>query len=295
MIDKEILKFIPLDKSWIIRLGFLDLINGYDDIKRFLDKQDNLGSDLKALKDVAENWDNKYLNAGESGTLYRFLRFYFWNNKQEKVIEKQGTLKNRDICNNPEIIDYSVERLLKLDNGTSQWASASYLIGKTRKINNAPEKLKLSYKASEYWKKQRRESKLWWVKRDETIKRQASAYINYLITGEMNFEPEHSEDYCFSRAFDLIKSEQGEELWPQLKEHESNRIKEMEEMLKKADLGDEIDSKDHRVVQAVVMKSILDKKEINITNKQAVNKSWPEFWKFISYCINKVKNKDILK
>jgi hypothetical protein len=287
MTDKEILKFIPLDKSWIIRLGFLDLINGSDDIKRFLDKQDNLGSDLKALKDVAENWDNKYLNAGESGTLYRFLRFYFWNSGEEKVIEKQGTLKNRDICDNPEIVDYPVEELLKLDNGTSQWASASYLIGKTGKINNAPEKLKLSYETLEYWKKQRLRGKLWQMKKDNTIKKQALAYINYLITGKMNFEPEHSEDYCFARAFNIVSSEQGEKRWPQLKEHESDRIREMEEMLKKADLGDEIDSKDHRVIQAVVMKQVSESKDIKVRYNKAVNKSWPEFWDFISFCINK--------
>ena len=48
--------YIPLDKSWIIRMGVLDIIQGYDDITSFLDSQDNLGGDLKALRRVVESW-----------------------------------------------------------------------------------------------------------------------------------------------------------------------------------------------------------------------------------------------
>ena len=29
-------KYIPLDKSWVIRMGFLDLTHGYKDIVSFL-------------------------------------------------------------------------------------------------------------------------------------------------------------------------------------------------------------------------------------------------------------------
>ena len=82
---EEIEQFIPLDKSWVIRMGILDLTINPEkyskDIKNFLDSQTDLGGDLKALKMVAEKWDtDEHLDVGESGTIYRFVKFYNWLN-----------------------------------------------------------------------------------------------------------------------------------------------------------------------------------------------------------------------
>ena len=70
---------IPLDKSWIIRMGFLDIISGRRDILTFFNSQANLNDDLLALKRVAETWDTgDEINVGESGTIYRFFKFASW-------------------------------------------------------------------------------------------------------------------------------------------------------------------------------------------------------------------------
>jgi len=130
--------FIPLDKSWIIRMGILDLINGYNDTINYLEKHSkDLGDDLKALLKVPKQGNsNKPLEEGESGTLYRFLKFASWKLKKDKKFILEGTLKNRKICDNSKIINYLTNELLKIDNGTSQWASASVLLGNLERISN---------------------------------------------------------------------------------------------------------------------------------------------------------------
>jgi len=150
--EQDILKYIPLDKSWIIRMGFLDLINSYTDIIRFLDSQRDLGDDLLALKRLANSWHSgTAINVGESGTIFRFLQFYLWKSGSKREIIKQGTLKEREMCNNHEIVDWPLKKLLTLDNGTSQWASASVLAGNSERIENPPFKLKLTFDAVEHW------------------------------------------------------------------------------------------------------------------------------------------------
>jgi len=284
----ELQKYIPLDKSWIIRMGILDLVNGYDDITKFLDKEKDLGDDLIALKRVAKDWNtNKPLDVGESGTLYRFIRFALWKLKKENEIVKRGTLKNRNICDNPGIIDWPLEKLLGLDNKTSQWASAAYLMGNKKRTDYPLPKLELTYEAVAYWHGKRRYDLCWAPRFDKTIEKQALAYINLLKTGKMDFTPKHSEDYCFARAFDLITAKEGEERFPSLMGHESNRLKQMDELLKEMSYSNKILSRDHRVIQALVMRQKFLKKELFIQNPNAVNKSWPLFFDFIDHCKRK--------
>jgi len=286
---EDFLKYIPLDKSWLIRMGVLDLTHGYQDIGKFLANQENLGDDLIALKRVAEKWDTEEpLNVGESGTLYRFVQFYFWKNKIDREIIKEGSLLERGACNNPGIINWTLEKLLDLDGGTTQWASASIINGSTEKITvpRYKNKLQLSYDAVEHWNSQRNDNLCWEPKYDRTIEKQAIAFINYLKTGKIYFSINHSEDYCFGRAFELINKEIGENIFPQIRRHESDRLQEMEEALEDAVNYRQVFSEDHRVIQAVVMKSLGSKNKINVLNPQSVNKSWPQFWNFIEYCKN---------
>lgn len=281
----ELSKYIPLDKSWIIRMGVLDLINDYKDITNFLEKQQKLCDDLIALKRVAINWPaKKPLEVGESGTLYRFLKFALWKKGEQREFVLSGSLKNRKICDNPDIINWSLEQLLTLDNKTSQWASASVLIGNKEKIENPPYKLKLTYEAVEHWNNKRNSGLCWSAGYDKTIERQALAYLNLLKTGKIAFTPQHSEDYCFARAFGLITPEEAEKRWPSLQGHESNRIKHMEDTLKTADKKEIIDSIDHRAIQAIVMRQKSRHEAVYIRNRNAVNKSWSQFWEFIGYC-----------
>jgi len=277
------LGYIPLDKSWIIRMGVLDLLNDYEDTIRFLEQQEVLSNDLQALRRTLIAWNSdKPLDVGESGTLYRFLKFTSWKRGLNKKFILDGSLQKREICDNPEIINDPLKKLLKLDNGTSQWASAAVILGNKERIKDPPYKLDLTYEAVLHWKKQRDKGKCWEPRYDETILRQAESFLELLKLGKTSFIPRQPEDYCPARAFGRITKEEGESRWPSLRGHESDRIEEMERVLYKVDHGGEIDSKDHRVVQAMVMRQKVKQKDVEVKYPLAVNKSWPQFWKFLT-------------
>jgi 5-enolpyruvylshikimate-3-phosphate synthase len=82
-------------------------------------------------------------------------------------------------------------------------------------------------------------------------------------------------------VFGYISSEKGIIRWPQLPDHESNRIIAMEEAVKAALSGQTIVSDDHRVVQAMAMWGKVNNVEVNFSNPNAVKKSWPQFWRFL--------------
>jgi hypothetical protein len=268
-------KYIPFDKSWIIRMGILDLINNNNKINLFLEKNyDNLSSDLKSLSKALKQWKTgEPIEVGESGTLYRFLKFASWKLGLNKKFILSGTLLSRNVCDNPEIINWPLKQLLTLDNNTSQWASASVLIGNKEMIENPPFKLKLTYEAVNAWNKD------WDVKYDQTIANQVVAYLNWLKEGKMEFIPQQAEDYCFARAFNLLTAVEGEKRWPSLRGHESDRIEEMEKQLQQ----DHVTSKDHRIIQAI---SMLKRGNIKVLHPECVAKSWPQFWEFLKQAKN---------
>jgi len=286
LIDKG---YIALDKSWIIRMGILDLMNGYSDINNFLKSQHNLGGDLKALQRVIDSWNNlsQPIDVGESGTIYRFVKFYTWKNKINREIKISDTLINRAkrgaICDNPEIVNFSPEELLKLDNQTSQWATMAFLLGDRRKVKNPPFKLQVTYDAVEHWEQQRKEGESWIPRVDPTLLSQALAFLRKISGEELNFNPEQAEDYCFARAFDVITREQGKQLYPSLEGHETPRFEEMEKSLNEAKSGKIISSEDHRVVQAIAMRYFPEGfKGSNFANPDCVHKTWPKFWDFLA-------------
>jgi len=295
MIDTKLTEqgYIPLDKSWMNRMGVLDLLNGYDDAINFLERQKSLGGDLQALYQASLDWraGRKRIHVGESGTLYRFLRFASWRFDFEKEFIREKTLKEREICNDPKIINLPLEELLKLDSGTSQWASASVLSGNTQTVKNPPNKLQVTYDAVKHWNDKRAKGECWEPRYDETILNQALSYIRILNGGERRFEPEQAEDYCFAAAFGFMTRCEGEEKWPQAKKHESNRFEAMQDALVDyygQNTNCMIESDDHRVVQAMAMLIKSQNRRMGIrqirarfSNPDCVNKSWPQFWKFL--------------
>ncbi len=268
--------YIPLDKSWMIRLGVLDLTRGYDDTVKFLElRLGTLSDDLRALHRASVQWNSQsVVNVGESGTLLRFLRFANWKLDEDKEFEIQGTLRDRNICNDPQIVNWNLPELLTLDNRTSQWASAAVLMGNTERVNDPPFKLSLTYEALRHWEDARANGRPWEARVDETISAQANAYLTWLSTGQIEFTPQQAEDYCFARAFGVITAKEGEERWPSLRGHESDRIIEMENALREKT----ITSRDHRVVQAV---SMLRGSEVKVEHPESVAKSWRMFWEFL--------------
>ena len=275
--------YVPLDKSWIIRMGMLDIVNGYDDIHHFLDAQSNLGADLEALKRVAFAWrTDRPLEVGESGTLLRFVMFACWRMNMKRVVVKESTLLTRPITDDPSIVDWSQQRLLKLDNGTSQWASAAVLLGDKARLAKPPFKLQVTYDAVKHWNEARDYGRAWEPRVDQTISRQADAFVCFLNKQKYDFVPEQAEDFCFAYFFGFIKPTEGEKKWPSLRGHESDRIVESVESLERARAGEVILSKDHRVVQGLAMWGVLFKRRVTFKHPEAVAKSWPRFWEFLT-------------
>jgi hypothetical protein len=155
------------------------------------------------------------------------------------------------------------------------------LSGNEEIIDNPPYKLKLTYDAVEHWNIQRAKNESWIPRYDPTILKQAEVFTDLLGNKKAHFVPEQAEDYCFARAFGFMTKEEGEARWPSLVGHESNRIEEMENVLLGFDEESEIYSKDHRVVQAISMLGKLKNKEVKIKYPHSVDKSWPQFWKFL--------------
>ena len=270
--------FIPLDKSWAIRMGILDLVNGSDETRQYLEKNsENLCDDLNALVRAIKQWNKReVIDVGESGTLYRFLLFASWKLGRHDQFITQGTLRERAICMNPALVSWSLAHLLTLDKGTSQWASAAVLLGNQERIEPCPYKLAVTSEAVADWTHRKQQNMPLHFRFDETIARQAHAYARWLETGVMHFVPEQAEDYCFARAFGLMTKEEGERRWPSLRGHESDRILAMEQALTEH----QITSRDHRVVQAL---ALLHQSGRNILYPEAVNKSWPQFWQFLAH------------
>lgn len=272
-------RYIPYDKSWVIRMGILDMLHGHNDTNRLLDEceQHSLSTDLQALHRATKQWreDSDEIDVGESGTLYRFMQFAAWKQGRDAQFIKHGTLSNRQITHDPTIVGLPIAKLLELDNGTSQWASAAVLLGNTEpRLSSAPFKLQVTYDAIEHWRATHAAGSAWEARRDTTIAGQTTAYLGWLATGTMVFTPHQAEDYCFARAFDCIWPEEGEKRWPSLRLHESDRIAGMEEALQE----DTVTSADHRVIQAVAMRRGA---EVSFAHPEAVAKSWPLFWRML--------------
>ena len=296
---KNLAPFIPLDKSWMIRMGLLDLIHGKDTTIQFLQSRpDSDSTDIQALLRASLDWkEGRPIRVGEAGTLYRFLLFSTWMLNEEREFVLEGTLRDREINLDPTIIHYSTEQLLTLDNGTSQWASAASMWkesvfifeGTFDRIVNPPYKLQVTYDAIDHWKSCRQEGVHWVPRLDKTIETQAITFLDLYNDIPSGFIPLQPEDYCFARAFGFISPEEGRRRWPSLVGHESNRILEMEKALAELLSNRLISSCDHRVVQAIAMKAKVDCLEHTLhldylryfRHQECITKSWPRFWDFI--------------
>lgn len=288
------MRCIPWDKSFIIRMGYFDLFQGRDEIFKFLEREkDRLSNDLKSLQWVLTAWLEREqdIDVGESAALYRFFIYPSWVARDRKIFIKRGSLINRPITyDSRKVIRQPIRKLLLLDGGTSQWASAAYLynwlFGTAKKIDNPPAKLQLTYEAADYWFEKRVAGKCWEPRYDGTILKQAMAVIDTLKTGETSWRPKHSEDYCLARALGLTSRADGERLFSSAVSHETNRFVEMEKVISDVEAGREIVSTDHRPIQAGVFLQLIQGREIKVKYPEEVSKSWPlsQFQKFVDFC-----------
>ena len=265
---------LPLSKSWAIRMIFLDMLYGsnmgYRIIRHFKNQSRNvLADDIKAALSCAKAYilGRKIFKVGDSGTACRFL-IYFLDGQKYKI-KKGRQLARRKIIIPRNISALPLSELLKL--GTSQFASAALLKG-AKSIKNLPSKCKLSIQARKLYF----QNKGKWIPRiDEVISRQVK---NFLCGGK--FKPLIAEDYCYARAFNFITRKEGERRWPELANHECNRLKAMEEACRNLNRKISVHN-DHRVAMAVALRQKSLGLPVQVNNKACVSKSWPQFWQWL--------------
>jgi hypothetical protein len=78
--------------------------------------------------------------------------------------------------------------------------------------------------------------------------------------------------------------------YPTVEGHETDRFKEMERVISLVDKGKPIDSKDHRVVQSIVMREIFFRGDYKVIYQDAPNKTWPGFWNAINTVLTHTNN-----
>lgn len=265
---------LPLSKSWAIRMIFLDMLygssTGYRVIRHFKNQNKNsLADDVKAALSCAKIYisGRKIFDVGNSGTVCRFLIYFLAGQKYK--IKKGRQLARRKIIIPKNISVLSLSELLRL--GTSQFASAALLKG-TKPIKNLPAKCQLSIQARKLYF----QNKGKWIPRiDEVIARQIK---NFLYGGK--FEPLIAEDYCYARAFNFITTKEGERRWPELVNHECNRLKVMEESCRNLNRKINVHN-DHRVAMAAALRQKSLGLPVRVNNKKCVAKSWPQFWQWL--------------
>lgn len=297
---KKLEEYLPVGKSEIIRMGALDLINGYSDIISYLDYQKDLGGDARALNRVVKVWDtNEAFDAGESGTIFRFVTLANLKFSMGREIITSGTLtkRSKEMYTGHDLLYLPPEELLTIDGResgeerfTSQWATMAYLLGDRRKIQ-APlinsqrlYHLRMTYDTNDYWEMQRKAGKVWEARSDRTIKNQAVAFAQMLVGVPVTYVPEQPEDFFFSVLHGFKTIEEALKEWPSVTGHETNRPKEVEQICFELAHNLPLTTMDHRGMQAGVMKQILAGQEARVVDKNVVNKTWPLFWDFLDYC-----------
>lgn len=282
--DEKLSKFIPLDKSWTIRMGFKDAIvqNKSYTIQKLEAHNQNqtISDDLLALVRVLYSLKSAFLedpvSVGESATLYRFLKYFLATSGLKKEIIKEGTLLDRKITDPTQNLSkMTYSQLLKLDNGTSQYASIKGLFDNLQKKSKLyPYHLNMTVEANKHWEKT---SGHWRLRLDDTIYKQ----VKHFKEGR-DFALDRAEHFCYAYMFGLVTLEEAEKAWPQLINHETNRLKEIVEQKQLLLDGSVLDSLDHRVIQAVVLYAIKNGIGFTVSEpaKKSVNKTWPAFWTF---------------
>lgn len=269
-------KDLPQSKSWAIRMIFMDMLygakTGYK-IIRYFEKEDkkSLADDIRAALDCAKNYLNgeHIFNVRNSGTVCRFL-IYLLDGQKYKIIKGRQLAKRK--MNAPKNISkLPLAKLLKL--GTSQFASAAILAG-VKPTGKLPPKCRLTVEAKKSYFNNEGE---WIPKYDGVILGQ----LRHFLFAEKITNP-IAEDYCYLRAFNLITREEGKRRWPELANHECDRLKVMEKICQKGFNRKVWAPDDHRVVMAVAMRQKDLGLPMRVTNKKCVAKSWPRFWEWLN-------------
>lgn len=272
---------LPLDKSWIKCLTILEMRVGlHGRVRDFLNTfpQDEMSDDVVACRELLNSWQ-------EASDMLPVRNF------RSLAVALQAFLKTRQ-RNKSEILMGSQLRKRKLEDGyTSQHISAQILAGnpiildewELRGMNKLPYHCKIAHEANilaSYSKN------LKVYREDRTLAKQFTYFIQRLQGKDVRLKIDSAEDVPLAVAMGEMSVKTAGVKFPQLKNHETDRIKEMEYMLTNTDNT----SKDHRIVMARAMQGVLKNGYAESPHyKSAVNKSFPMFWKYLNEVIGVYK------
>jgi len=281
---RDLLYFTPPDKSKANRRLFLDAMNRKDDtikvVGRMIAKREQLGKDIVAGYLSAGNWNSgEPMNVLESGSVYRYYRFAAWKLGQDRKFVKTGTLVDRKICDDPNIVNYSLKELGKVDKRTSQWQSAAAMMGNIEYLENPPYKFQVTKQVIKDWTlHQNAQEKFgrkirWDLEKDDTILELEKSFLNMIRTGNFVMEPRDSERFCYLNILGDMTPEEGKKRWSSLEGHEENRIIESEKAKRQVIAGERPTSMDHRIQQACGLLQIYRGQKLDV-NMRVIDKTW---------------------
>jgi len=278
--------YIPWNKGEAIRGIILGMRDKNPLAMDYIAKQIKRSEDEEAALKCSHGYflDESQLYVGKSATLLRCARYLIWDKGQEIEFVMDNQLRKRQVCDNPEIIHWSLGRLRDINGEvTTQWITAALLTGRDNTLKEIPDKVQMTLDVIAAW-----EANEWRPRHDETLFGQAVAYLELLHKGKTTWQPQHTEDYCVGKGLGRVTLEQEAEWKECLDNQESIRTQEASEVLAAADAGQPIYSKDHRPLQEVAFYQKLKNPditwdELNIIHPEAISKSWPleQFKRFL--------------
>ena len=250
---------IPYDKYWLFGLGILDMLHDYDDIYSFLElNTNNLTTDLYDFKLTFLDWysNKSIIYIGQSYALFNIILFIITKLKVKKPLYYNNTIIDGDsvlpYCN------YTQQQLLDIN---IYWCIALILLGDPVRLSNPPIKIDIIYQSYQHWKEKRSIGE-YWIERN-------NIYIQNLF------------DYFLQLYHNPIDIDINIELPKMLKIINYNQdyqdTTKIQLLVQQYNNGI-IDIKDSKLIECVVLISILCKKKITIKYPELVKKNWNKFW-----------------
>lgn len=287
------MSIIPYDKYWILQMGILDMINDKDSIFIFLENNQNITEELKNFKITYLDWtfNKNIVYVGYSNYIYYVLIYIIYKKNLNIELFTDDNIKKINDNEIKKILDFSQNNLIDLgekDIYYIYFASALILLGDEERLDSPPLFIKKTYKIVDEWNKSYNMDENWDLKYDPIIEHQFNYLKKYNSNNHISFIPKYSEDFFYySILRDNLKIKKNSyNCFNKIKQN-LLLLKEIKDTLYQYKTDKTILSKNDRIIQAIVIKSILEKKNIKVKYPNCVQKSWNNFWNYFSNKFNK--------
>lgn len=269
----------PLDKNWIKNFTIMEMKYGGHQVQDFLNEfpDDEMPDDVKACRDTRNAWK-----------VYDYLPV---RNFRSFAVAVDMLIQQSQYRHYKILMGSQLRNRVLYDKNSSQRISATILTMNDSALEDRLLQNKNLFELSPHLrnaitikkmfadKDTRNRVKLMIYKEDETIKKQFNYFITKLCGENFRLKVDSAEDVPLAVAMGEMTLEDAEEQYPQLRHHETDRIKE----LKSAFKGQYNETNDHRIMMARAMKDVIDEKHyyLDVIKPEVVNKSFPKFWDMI--------------